>query len=176
MRFLFLLFTLFYTFGFALLGQQWTDNSVPASTDLYDFTWGKNQMGMLIPGQSEIVEETDSLVHLQGPRYELFISVEDRSMVSEESCVEYLFEQIHELNATLSDEPYFQLKERSVGGYLLAHFEDEDFGDVSLAQACYIDRLSRRIFTVQFVCGHDYDEVLRRISGSLYIMPEPYQY
>lgn len=142
----------------------------------YDFTWPKNQVAMRVPGDLSIVQETDSLIQLQGPNIAIYLVVEDRSMVSEESCAQYIFDDVKRHNGTFVTEPYYNMKERVVGCYYIATYPHEDVGEALMADACFIDRISRRIFTAAVYCSHDYDDVIKEIISSLTIINEPPQY
>lgn len=151
------------------------DEESPAN-QLCEFTWPKNQVAMGVPVTSTIVQETDSLIKLEAPNFHLFLVVEDRSVVTEESCAQYIFDDVKRHNGVFLNEPFYNMKERSVGCYYIASYPNDEVGEALMAEACYIDRMSRRIFTVAVYCTHDYDDVIMDIIRSLYIMNEPVQY
>lgn len=144
--------------------------------DLGTFTWLKNQFEMAVPPDANIVQETDSMIVLRGECFELYIVMEDRSMVSEESCIQYIFDDVRRRNGSFSEAPYYMLKERSTGCYYLATYPHEELGECLMAESCLIDRTSRRIFTVAFFATHACDAVVQTIIASPAVSTEIVQY
>lgn len=161
-----------------LLAKGMAGNEQESSdpNSLVNFTWGKNQFGMAVPEGFDILQETDSMVHIMGSNYEMYVVVEDRSVVTEASCAQYIFDDVKRKNGRFTSEPIYNLKERSVGCFYIGAYPHEELGECLMAETCLIDRMSRRIFTVAVFATHDYDEVIRSVIESPYILNEPYQY
>lgn len=139
-------------------------------------SWPKQQFEMDIPEAGSVVQETDSLVHFRGEDFEVYVVVEDRSEVSEESCIQYIFDDVRRHNGTFTSTPGYMLKERSVSSYYLGRYTNEDGTECLMAETCLIDRMSRRIYTVAFFSTTAYADVIESIIMSPAITNEPFQY